>query len=433
MSCLCIIIISMHQSCQSINHQSINHQSNQCTNHQSTTAPIIIIQIRSDQLNGTQPTAAAAQRIAWLALAFGAFVVVYALLPQSWLGGGATHKGVLYGPRHDLLPVGAYFLGRGLELTPRSAPGWPDDSADRGGCRGVRARWTSTSCRSPGGATGGRLVPATSSGSPTGPVRTCPRTSSTTRGAASSSGGSPRRSSRRSRPAYLLVVALSCVAAPRRARRAAPLAVLLFAALLWTHTRAALSRSSLGLLVLAVVRAPASCRRRSPSSSPGSASFVKELHHFGPRTQFTTAELATRSDMREHAGRPRTTRRAPNESSTSEHLASLRAGVADGGPPPVGLRPRQRRRDRDADACDGEGGGVDLHGARRRDGAARRARSSSPGRSRCSGGCSAVPGLARRRVRGRARARPADRRDRRSVDRGGLSGVRGVRRGPPGR
>ncbi len=33
----------------------------------------------------------------WLALAFGAFVVVYALMPQSWLGGGATHKGVLYG------------------------------------------------------------------------------------------------------------------------------------------------------------------------------------------------------------------------------------------------------------------------------------------------------------------------------------------------
>ena len=40
-----------------------------------------------------------------------------ALLPQSWLGGGATHKGVLYAARHDLLPVGAYFLGRGLDLT----------------------------------------------------------------------------------------------------------------------------------------------------------------------------------------------------------------------------------------------------------------------------------------------------------------------------
>src|ERR1700759_5248750 len=52
-----------------------------------------------------------------LALVFGALVVLYGVLPQSWLGGGATHKGVLYAARHDLLPVGAYFLGRGLDLT----------------------------------------------------------------------------------------------------------------------------------------------------------------------------------------------------------------------------------------------------------------------------------------------------------------------------
>ena len=52
-----------------------------------------------------------------LALAFGVFVVVYALIPQSVLGGGATHKGIAYALRHDLLIVGAYFLGRGLALT----------------------------------------------------------------------------------------------------------------------------------------------------------------------------------------------------------------------------------------------------------------------------------------------------------------------------
>ena len=58
-------------------------------------------------------------RVDWLALAFAAFVLVYAVIPQSVLGGGATHKGVLYGARHDLLPVLAYFVGRGLELTPQ--------------------------------------------------------------------------------------------------------------------------------------------------------------------------------------------------------------------------------------------------------------------------------------------------------------------------
>ena len=49
----------------------------------------------------------------WLALLFGAFVLVYGLLPQSLLDGGATHRCVLYAARHDLLPVGEYFLGAG--------------------------------------------------------------------------------------------------------------------------------------------------------------------------------------------------------------------------------------------------------------------------------------------------------------------------------
>ncbi len=52
-----------------------------------------------------------------LALAFAGFVVAYAVIPQSKLGGGATHTGILYGARHDLLPVEAYFLGRGLALS----------------------------------------------------------------------------------------------------------------------------------------------------------------------------------------------------------------------------------------------------------------------------------------------------------------------------
>ena len=41
----------------------------------------------------------------WLALAFAAFVVVYALIPQGALDGHASAKGVLEGMRHDLTPV----------------------------------------------------------------------------------------------------------------------------------------------------------------------------------------------------------------------------------------------------------------------------------------------------------------------------------------
>ena len=51
-----------------------------------------------------------------LALAFAALVVVYALIPQSALGGHATLHTVALAARHDLVPVAAYFLGRSLVL-----------------------------------------------------------------------------------------------------------------------------------------------------------------------------------------------------------------------------------------------------------------------------------------------------------------------------
>ncbi|MDX6454133.1 MAG: hypothetical protein QOD48_240 [Gaiellaceae bacterium] len=52
----------------------------------------------------------------WLALAFATLVVVYALIPQSVLDGQAGHKAVGLALRHDLVPVGAFFLGRSLLL-----------------------------------------------------------------------------------------------------------------------------------------------------------------------------------------------------------------------------------------------------------------------------------------------------------------------------
>ena len=52
-----------------------------------------------------------------LALAFAALCVVYALIPQSVLDGAAGHRAVALGLRHDVVPVGVYFLGRALMLT----------------------------------------------------------------------------------------------------------------------------------------------------------------------------------------------------------------------------------------------------------------------------------------------------------------------------
>ena len=55
----------------------------------------------------------------WLALVYAGFVVLYALIPQGWLGGDASAEGILFGLRHNLTPVACYFLGRGITLTAR--------------------------------------------------------------------------------------------------------------------------------------------------------------------------------------------------------------------------------------------------------------------------------------------------------------------------
>src|SRR2546422_10962 len=51
-----------------------------------------------------------------LALAFAVLVCVYAVLPQRWLGGLADRSAIGLALKHDLVPVGAYFLGRSLIL-----------------------------------------------------------------------------------------------------------------------------------------------------------------------------------------------------------------------------------------------------------------------------------------------------------------------------
>jgi O-Antigen ligase len=52
----------------------------------------------------------------WLALAFLLLLVVYALLPQSVLGGSAGPKARVYAFHHDALAIGGYVLGRSLRL-----------------------------------------------------------------------------------------------------------------------------------------------------------------------------------------------------------------------------------------------------------------------------------------------------------------------------
>jgi O-Antigen ligase len=261
----------------------------------------------------------------WFALAFGVVIVVYALLPQTWLGGGATHTGVLYAARHDLLPVGAYFLGRGLDLTERersslcrtvlgvavlvAAFGLVDVYA-------VPLSWWRRSAGWFAHQLG--LEYTGLSGLPENFVYNAGNGVVFRR--LTSTFLSPLAT------AYLLVVAFFFLPLRRR-RWAPPLALLLFAALLWTHTRAALIALVVGLVVLALRRRALLPAALAVAVVAVSFAFVEGYTHFAPRTHFTAAELRVQERIaREH---PEVSHdpTAGNEASTHEHLTLLRQGA----------------------------------------------------------------------------------------------------------
>jgi hypothetical protein len=275
----------------------------------------------------------------WLALAFGAFVVVYALLPQGALGGGATTKGVLFGVRHDLVPVGAYFLGRGLDLTRaelRRLAGTILATAAGVAAFGlvdvyaIPLSWWRHS--GAGGWFTDQLGFAYQglSGLPenfvynTGNEQPLRRVVSTFL--------SPLATS------YLLVVALILAAAwwtrsRPRGRTAAvwcALVALLFAGLLWTHSRSSYLALALGLLVFGWARRGSRASHTEPfvAAAAGvlavAALFVKVYPHIGPTTSFTPSELNAQRANAKVAG-PAVT--GAEDSSLKSHWTSLRAGT----------------------------------------------------------------------------------------------------------
>ena len=123
---------------------------------------------------------------------------------------------------------------------------------------------------------------------------------------------------------YLLVVALFFI--PMRRRWGPPLGLLIFAALLWTHTRSAL------LVLVAVLVLRAIVRRRPRALiwagvvAVVALAFVQGYDHFGPRTHFTATELRVQEQIAHSHPQASNDATSANESSTSEHLASLRDG-----------------------------------------------------------------------------------------------------------
>jgi hypothetical protein len=255
-----------------------------------------------------------------LAVAFALFVVAYALIPQSALGGHATHKAIALALRHDLTGVAAYFLGRAVVVNRR------------------RVAWTILAVAAAVAAWGLIDVYAVSldwwrhngtiayfrhlgfhyqglSGLPENFVYNTGNEHNLLRRVVSTF-LSPLGT------AYLCVVAL--LLAPR-ARLALPFAALAAAGLLWTHTRAAIVALALGFLLLA-----APTRRPWPLAAAAATlvvgfAFVKAFPHIGPKTSFTPSELAYQR-AHAHTGTSGSATSA-QEPSAQSHANNLREGI----------------------------------------------------------------------------------------------------------
>jgi len=267
-----------------------------------------------------------------LALVYALIVVLYAVLPQSWLDGAATTRGILYGLRHDLVPVAAYGLGRlgaigardrsklgrlavavgvvlaiwGLVdayLVPlqwwrdSGVPGWFKDqlSLDYGkGLSGLPQNWVYNT------------------GDENNPIRRLVSTFL-----------SPLAT------AYVLVVVLLFVASRRRIGWVGTAAgVVCFAGLLWTHTRAATLGLAFGLLLLGAAQ-----RRALPCLLAAvvvvvSVGFFASYSSIGPSTSYTPAELAyLRSNAHEHQSVSGGDPFSAGDTSLSSHWRNLRSGI----------------------------------------------------------------------------------------------------------
>ena len=256
------------------------------------------------------------------ALAFAAIVVLYALLPQAWLGGEATTKGIAYALRHDLAGVAAYFVGRAVVPDIRRLRWLVIAMAAAVALWGLADVYAiSLDWWRHNGTVGYfreqldfHYTPALS-GLPENFVYNTGNEQDVLRRLVSTF-LSPLAS------AYLFAIAL--LLAPR-VRAAIPLAVLAAAGLLWTYTRAAL----IGLVAALVIGAVAS-RRSWPLAAAAAVVvvgfvFVKAFPHIGPKTSFTRQELVFQHAHASSAASGGAT--STREPSTRQHLKSLREGA----------------------------------------------------------------------------------------------------------
>ena len=264
----------------------------------------------------------------WLALAYAGFVILYALIPQSWLGGDASARAIALALRHDLTPVAAYFLGRGLHFgrdelrriglillaaaTAVAAWGLIDIYAiplDTWRNSGVPGWYREQLGLDYGPDLSG--LPENFVYNP-GDERPLRRLVSTFL--------SPLAS------AYMLLVALLLAATWQRSRWLSVLTGFLLVGMLFTYSRTAIVALAAGLVALAYgLRSWWPVAASAVLLATGAA-FVKAYPEIGPETRFTPAELVVqRAGGQEEptSGDPLD----PNEASIDSHWDSLRGGL----------------------------------------------------------------------------------------------------------
>jgi hypothetical protein len=268
-----------------------------------------------------------------LALAFAGLVVLYALIPQSALGGEAGTRSTAYALRHDLVPVAAFLLGRAVVF---------------GAAELRRLAWTVLGAAAAVAAVGLVEVYAV----PIGWWRDSAVPDYFHRQLGydyHGTGGLPenfvyntgsedhflrRLVSTFLSPlgtAYMLVVALLVTAAggPLAGRRrvAAGLATLAAAGLLFTFSRASLIALAGGLCVLALAR-----RRLWPLAAAGATvgialAFAAVFPSIAPRGHWTKADLVYQRQQAQLKGGVSGGPVSTSEPSVHSHLTNLRDGL----------------------------------------------------------------------------------------------------------
>jgi hypothetical protein len=261
-----------------------------------------------------------------LALVFALLVLLYAVIPQSVLDGDADASAVLHALRHDLVPVVAFLLGRALGITAAQirSVAWTllGSSAAVAGFGLVEEYTTSVGWWHRSGAVGyfrhqlgfdyhGPGGMPENFAFNTGHNHLFRRLISTF--------VSPLGA------AYMFVVAL--LAAPMR-RLALPFAALVFAGLLFTISRSALTGLVAGLVVLALAR-----REWWPLAAivvviGAGIGFDRVYQHVAPTTHFLPAELKEQEENAKRHPHAKPQLLNFNEPSWRSHLSSLRHGLS---------------------------------------------------------------------------------------------------------